>query len=174
MDGQENVAEQAHEKHSYENTDWIHVHDWAVSKFTNHETGEDFWSIKLPKETYLEVDGEKRDVGHYRFTTGVEPALTYGEAGSPKAMRGIHYPDGWTVDLRLVQNVAKEGHPPIFEEVDRIEKVTPKQLAEALKERDQEWRLSNRKTQEEQMPGKDSADQAKGMQVAKRTSEPSL
>lgn len=173
MDVQENVAEQAQEKHGYENADWIHVHDWAVSKFTNHETGEDFWSIKLPKETYLEVDGEKRDVGHYRFTTNVEPALTYGEAGSPKAMRGIHYPDGWTVDLRLVQNVAKEGHPPIFEEVDRIEKVTPKQLAEALKERDQEWKLSNRKAQEEQVP--DKGEQAQDRpQVAKRSHEPAL
>ena len=165
MDGREQmqVQEQAegHEKRSYENAPWINVHDWMVTKRINHETETPFWDIKIPSGTFLEVDGQKKDIGHYRFTTNYEPALTHGEAGDPKAMRGIHFPEGWEIRLDLIKNVAVEGHEPIFEVVDRIEGVTPKALSESLEERDTQWRATHRKPAHEQETGKDAQDQAR-------------
>lgn len=158
MQGQEQAEGKA--KRSYENAPWIHVHDWMVTERTNRETGEKFWDVKIPSGTFLEVAGERKDIGHYRFTTQYEPALTHGEAGNPKAMRGIHFPEGWEIRLDLIQNVAVEEHEPIFEVTDRIEGVTPKALSAALEERDTQWRATHRKPVQQQEVGKDEQSQA--------------
>ena len=174
--GQEQIEDKA--KRSYENAPWIHAHDWMVTERTNHETGERFWDVKIPSGTFIEVNGERKDIGHYRFTTQYEPALTYGEAGDPKAMRGIHFPEDWEIRLDLVQNVAVEGHEPIYDVVDRIEGVTPKALSAALEDRDTQWRATHRKPTQQQEASKDEQSQDKpgrGMtRKPPRQAEPAL
>ena len=166
---QEQSSVQQEEKWSYEGSPWIsNVFDWMVQKHENSETGKPFWSIKLPSNTFIEHGGQRLDVSHYRFTTNVEPALTHGEAGSPKAVRGIHFPLGWEITLQRIENVAKDGHGPIFEETGRVEGVTPKELAEGLAERASEWRLSHRKANEERDLTQETAEKVE------RQYEPSL
>ncbi len=174
MDTQEQVQGQEQEKRSYENSPWIHVHDWSVSEHANSETGEKFWSVKLPTGTTIQHENQTLDVSHYRFTTNYEPALTHGEAGTPKAMRGIHFPEGWEITLQRIENVAKEGHEPIFDVTDRIEKVTPKELADGLDARDAQWRAAHRKPSHEQEAGKDAQEQAKPGRAMYRSAEPAL
>lgn len=110
---------------TYENKDYIHVHDFQVREYQNSQTGQSFWDVKLMKGTFIEHEGQRLDVGHYHFRTNQEPLVIHGEPGTPQCMRSIHYPDGWDLTLTQVKNVAIEGHDPIFEVTDRIEGVTP-------------------------------------------------
>lgn len=182
MDVQEKTMEQGQRNHSYENAIWCNVYDWQVTPRENHETGRPFWDVKLASGTTIEHDGRKLDVGRYHFTTNLEPKVTFGEPGDPKAMRGIIFPQDWDITLTKVENIAKEGHSPVFEVTDRIEGVRPKELADGIAERNAAWRSAHRKAHEEQMPGRDEKAQATGLsaerpadsKAAKREYEPSL
>ena len=169
MDVQEQASEQTHRKHNYEQTTWANVYDWQVTPRENHETGRTFYDIKLAKDTYVECGGVKQNVGHYHFTTNLEPKITFGEPGDPKAMRGIPFPQDWDgVTLQRVENVSKEGQP-IFEVTDRIDGVSPKALAEGIAERNAAWRSAHKEAQKELVPGHDVQDS-----VSKRYQDPSL
>ena len=170
MDIQEQVNEQGQKKHNYEVTIWANVFDWQVSPRENHETGHTFYDIKLASNTFLEMpDGQKKDVGHYHFTTNIMPKMTFGEPGSPRAMRGIPFPQDWDgVTLLRVENVAKEGQP-IFEVTDRIEGVSPKALSEAIAERNAAWRSAHREERKELTSGRGDQEP-----VSKRLQDPSL
>lgn len=147
---QEQGQAQEQQQLTYENKDYIHVHDFQVREFVNSRTGQPFWDVKLMKGTSIEHEGQRLDVGHYHFRTNQEPLVIHGEPGTPQCMRSIHYPDGWDLTLFQVQNVAVEGHDPIFEVTDRIEGVTPKQIAEGVAERDSAFRDQRRKAQEQE------------------------
>lgn len=172
MDIQEQVNEQGQMKRDYENALWVNVYEWQVTPRENHETGRPFWDIKLAAGTTVEHEGQKLDVGRYHFTTNLEPALTFGSPGDPKTMRGIPFPQDWDgVTLQRVENVAKEGHEPIFEVTHRIEGVSPQALADGIAERNAAWRSAHKKTHEEQTPDKEAQDRP---QAVKRSQEPAL
>ena len=132
---EESIQEQGRErqKRSYENSPWINVHDWQVTKHTNSKTNEDFWDVKLAKGTFIEVAGERVDASGYHFHTNYEPSASFGK-------RGIHFPDGWEITLRRFENTAPAGEPPAFVETGRIEGVTAQQIADGLKDRSDRWR----------------------------------
>ena len=131
-------------KRSYENSPWINVHDWQVTKHTNGKTNEDFWDVKLAKGTFIEVEGERVDVSGYHFHTNYEPSVSFGEPGTPRCKRGIHFPEGWDITLKRFENTAPAGELPVFVETGRIENVTPQQIADGLKDRRDQWRASSR------------------------------
>lgn len=137
---------QGQQKGSYENSPWINVHDWQVTKHTNSKTNEDFWDIKLAKDTFIEVDSERIDVSGYHFHTNYEPSVSFGEPGTPRCKRGIHFPEGWDITLQRFENTAPAGEPPVFVEADRIENVTPQQIADGLRDRRERWRASREMT----------------------------
>ena len=176
MDEREQGQEQGQEKRSYENSPWINVYDWQVEERTNHETGDKWWDVKLASGTFIEVNGQKIDVSKYHFTTNVEPAMTHGEPGTPKATRGIHFPEDWEITLRRFENTAPEGQTPVFVETGRIEGVTPKQLADGVSERTAAWRSAHRKANREQAPGKETQEGKHQQEQVKpkRSMEPSL
>lgn len=177
MDGREQMQEQMQEqgKHTYENKDWIDVWDFQVSEHERQDGQGSWWDVKLASNTFIEHNGERLDVSKYHFSSNVEPSLTYGESGQPGAMRGIHFPDGWTLDLRRFSNTAPEGQPPVFTETGRIEGVTPKQIADGVRERNKEWKLSHRKAHPEQSPDKNQDRAQKAVEDRqKRAMEPSL
>lgn len=87
-----NQSNWGQQKRSYENSPWINVHDWQVTKHTNSKTNEDFWDIKLAKGTFIEVEGERVDVSGYHFHTNYEPSVSFGDPGTPRCKRGIHFP----------------------------------------------------------------------------------
>ena len=124
---------QERQKRSYANSPWINVYDWQVTRHTNSKTNEDFWDVKLAKDTFIEVEGERVDVSGYHFHTGYEPSTSFGK-------RGIHFPDGWEITLRRFENTAPAGEPPAFVETGRIEGVTAQQIADGLKDRSVRWR----------------------------------
>lgn len=142
--------------------------------YTNRETGEPFWSMRLPDQTTIQHDGQAIDVSRYRFTTRYEPKLLHGEAGSLKAIRGIHFPTDWEITLRRFENIAAEGHEPVFKETGRIEGVTPKELAEGLEERSAAWRQAHRREGQEHAVGKDAQEQTHPAHERQRSTEPSL
>ena len=123
------------QKRSYENSPWIIVHDWQVTKHTNSKTNEDFWDVKLAKGTFIDVEGKRVDVSGYHFHTNYEPSVSFGEPGTPRCKRGIHFPEDWNITLQRFENTAPAGVPPVFVEASRIENVTPRQIAEGLKDR---------------------------------------
>lgn len=175
MDEQGRMQDQNQDKHTYENKDWIDVWDFQVTEHERQDGQGSWWDVKLASNTFIEHNGEKLDVSKYHFTTGVKPSLVHGEEGQPGAMRGIHFPDGWTLDLKCFVNTAPEGQPPVFVESDRIEGVTPKQIADGVRERNQEWRLSHQKAHPEQSLGKEANHAEKTAEASqKRSSEPSL
>lgn len=126
---------QAQGTRNYEGSPWIHLAEWMIQEHTNRETGEPFWSVRLPNQTTIQHDGQAIDVSRYRFTTRYEPKLLHGEVGFLKAVRGIHYPVDWQITLQRFENVAEEGREPVFKETGRTEGATPKELAEGLDER---------------------------------------
>ena len=168
--GQAQAQTQEPSQRTYENDDFIHVHDFQVSEKTNSETGERFYDVKLMKGTTIEIDGQQVDVSHYHFTTAYEPAVLHGEPGSPQCMRSIHFPDGWDLTLKRFENAAQEGQPPAFKEAHRIEGVTPKQIADGTEARDNAWRESHKKVQEIGSGAPDKAQSA----IKKAHEEPSL
>lgn len=127
-------------KRTYENKDYIHLHDFQVTERTNSETGQPFWTCKLAKGTFIEHEGQRMDVSGYLFSTNQEPLVIHGEPGEPKCMRSVHFPDGWSLDLRRYENTAEKGQPPVFKEANRIEGVSPKQIADGVRERNETWR----------------------------------
>ena len=130
---------------------WIdNIYDWQVSEHVNYETGEKFWSIKLPSETFIDVAGEKVDVSKHQFTVDWEPAVSRGEPGTPKCMRGVHLPLDWNVTLKKWENITPNASTPNFKEVSRVEGVSPKQLNDGLAERTAAWRQTHRKQSQEQ------------------------
>lgn len=156
---EEHDQEQVRERRSYENSPWINVYDWQVTEHANGETGKKFWGVKLASNTLIEVDGQKTDVGHYHFTTNVEPAVTYGEPGTPRCSRGIHFPEDWDITLRRFESTAPEGQTPLFKEVGRVEDATPQQLSDGISERAEAWRSANRKASREQAPDRAAQEQ---------------
>lgn len=175
MDEQEQAQEQSQKKHTYENKDWIDVWDFQVTEHERQDGQGSWWDVKLANGTFIEHNGEKLDVSRFHFTTNVEPSFVHGEAGQPGAMRGIHFPDGWTLDLRRFVNSAPEGQTPVFAENGRIEGVTPKQIADGVRERNQEWKLSNQKAHSERSPEKEEKHVEKATELQqKRNPEPSL
>ena len=100
---------QAQGTRNYEGSPWIHLAEWMIQEHTNRETGEPFWSVRLPDQTTIQHDGQAIDVSRYRFTTRYEPKLLHGEAGSLKAIRGIHFPTDWEITLRRFENTAAEA-----------------------------------------------------------------
>ena len=100
---------QAQGTRNYEGSPWIHLAEWMIQEHTNRETGEPFWSVRLPDQTTIQHDGQAIDVSRYRFTTRYEPKLLHGEAGSLKAIRGIHFPTDWEITLRRFENIAAEA-----------------------------------------------------------------
>ncbi len=161
-------------KHDYTNSPWIHVPDWTVSSHVNSETGEPFYSVRIPKNTTIQHDGQIIDVSHYRFTTNIEPALTYGEVGSPKAVRGIHFPSDWSITLERFENMAKPDHEPVFEKTGCIEGVSPKELADGLAERAASWKQSHKRTRDEQSLDGDSRSVTSDYQKMRRSQDLSL
>lgn len=109
MEFEQPTQEQARGTCSYEGSPWIHLSEWMMQEHRNHETGESFWSVRLPDNTYIQHDGQTIDVSRYRFTTRYEPKLLHGEAGSLKAIRGIHFPTDWEITLRRFENIAAEA-----------------------------------------------------------------
>jgi len=167
------------DRHSYENSPWIDVWDFQVTEHVRQDTGDKWWDVKLADGTFIEHNGERLDVSRYHFSTNVEPSLTYGESGQPGAMRGIRFPEQWSLDLRRFENRAPQGaDSPAFVETGRIEGVTPKQVADGVRERNQEWKLSHRKARPEQEPGREAAERKQpdmGMTATKpRSTEPAL
>mgnify|MGYP004469386055 CR=1 FL=1 len=148
------------QKLSYENSPWINVHDWQVTKHTNSKTKEDFWDVKLAKGTFIEVEGERVDVSGYHFHTGYEPSVSFGEPGTPRCKRGIHFPEGWDITLQRFENTAPAGVPPAFVEGNRIENVTPGQIADGLKDRRDQWRASREMANPEPARGDDREGEA--------------
>lgn len=140
----------------------------------NHETGESFWSVRFPGNTYIKHDGQTIDVSRYRFTTRYEPKLLHSEPGSLKAVRGIHYPIDWQITLQRFENVAEEGREPVFKETGRIEGVTPKELAEGLEKRSAAWRIAHRKDSQEHAVAKGTPEQDRPAHERQRAVEPSL
>ena len=130
------------QRRSYENSPWINVHDWQVTKHTNSKTSEDFWDVKLAKGTFIDVGGERVDVSGYHFHTNYEPSVSFGEPGTPRCKRGIRFPEDWSITLQRFENTASAGEPPVFVETSRIENVTPRQIADGLKDRRDRWRAS--------------------------------
>lgn len=105
--------------------------------------------MKLPTNTFIEVDGgQKIDVSKHQFTVDWEPAVSRGEPGTPKCMRGVHLPNTWEITLRKWENITPNATVPNFKEVSRIEGVSPKQLNDGLAERSAAWRKTHRKEQE--------------------------
>ena len=154
---------------------WVNVYDWQVEEHTNQETGDKWWDVKLASGTFIEVDGEKIDASKHHFSVNWAPAVTYGEPGTPRCTRGVHLPNDWEVTLKRFENIAKEGHAPVFEEVGRIEKVTPQQLAEGVDERNSQWRAAHRKPRDQEQ-GHDAQEQkqpGRGM-YRPRSAEPAL
>ena len=134
---------------------WVdNVYDWMVDEHTNHDTGEKFWSVKLPTNTFIEVDGQKIDVSKHQFTVDWEPAVSRGEPGTPKCMRGVHLPIDWELRLSKWENVTPNAMNPTFVEVSRVEGVSPKQLNDGLAERAAAWRQAHRKRDHEQEQAK--------------------
>lgn len=127
-------------KRSYENSPWINIHDWQVTEHTNSKTNEKFWDIKLAKNTFIEVDGKRIDVSGYHFHTNYEPSVSFGEPGTPRCKRGIHFPEGWNITLQRFENTAPAGELPIFVEAGRIENVTPQQIVDGLADRRAQWK----------------------------------
>ena len=171
---QEQMQAQGQEKHTYENKDWIDVWDFQVTEHERQDGQGSWYDVKLASGTFIEHNGERLDVSRYHFATNVAPSFTHGESGQPGAMRGIHFPDGWTVDLKRFANTAPENQPPVFAEVGRIEGVTPKQIADGVRERNQEWKLSHQKAHPEQEPAKDAQEQARPGRAMYRSAEPAL
>ena len=165
---------QAQGTRNYEGSPWIHLAEWMIQEHTNRETGEPFWSVRLPDQTTIQHDGQAIDVSRYRFTTRYEPKLLHGEAGSLKAIRGIHFPTDWEITLRRFENIAAEGHEPVFKETGRIEGVTPKELAEGLEERSAAWKQAHRREGQEHAAGKDALEQTHPAHERQRSVEPSL
>ena len=157
---------------------WVdNVYDWMVDEHVNHETGEKFWSVKLPTNTFIEVDGQKVDVSKHQFTVDWEPAVSRGEPGTPKCMRGVHLPVDWDLTLRKWENLTPNAQSPTFKEVGRIEGVTPKQLNDGLAERAAAWRQAHRKPAQEQEQGKETQEQSraeKAIEAKRRSMEPAL
>ena len=138
--------DQGQQKRSYENSPWINVHDWQVTKRTNGKTNDDFWNVKLAKGTFIDVEGGRVDVSGYHFHTNYEPSVSFGDPGTPRCKRGIHFPEGWDIALQRFENTAPAGEPPVFVEAGRIENVTPQQIADGLRDRRERWRASSRET----------------------------
>ena len=107
------------QKRSYENSPWINVHDWQVTKHTNGKTNEDFWDVKLAKGTFIDVEGKRVDVSGYHFHANYEPSVSFGEPGTPRCKRGIRFPEDWNITLQRFENTASAGEPPVFVEVER-------------------------------------------------------
>ena len=133
---------QSQQKRSYEGMPWINVFDWQVTEHTNSKTNENFWDVKLAKNTFIEVEGKRVDVSGYHFHTNYEPAISFGEPGMPGCKRGIHFPEGWEITLQRFENTAPAGEPPVFVESGRIENVTPQQIVDGLRERREQWRAN--------------------------------
>ena len=134
------------QKRRYENSPWIIVHDWQVTKHTNSKTNEDFWDVKLAKGTFIDVEGKRVDVSGYHFHTNSEPSVSFGEPGTPRCKRGIHFPEDWNITLQRFENTAPAGEPPVFVEASRIENVTPQQIAGGLRDRRERWRAGREMT----------------------------
>lgn len=167
--------EQAQGTRSYEGSPWIHLPEWMIQEHKNRETGEPFWSVRLPDSTTIQHDGQAIDVSRYRFTTRYEPKLLHGEPGSLKAIRGIHYSVDWQITLQRFENVAEEGREPVFKETGRIEGVTPAELADGLDERNAAWRSAHRKeSQEHAVEGESAHEQSRRSPAKQRSVEPSL
>lgn len=174
MEFEQPTQEQTQGNRSYEESPWIHLSEWMMQEHRNHETGESFWSVRLPDNTYIQHDGQTIDVSRYRFTTRYEPKLLHGEVGFLKAVRGIHYPVDWEITLQRFENIAEEGREPVFKETGRIEGVTPKELAEGLEERSAAWRQAHRREGQEHAVGKDAQEQTHPAHERQRSTEPSL
>lgn len=163
---------------------WVNVYDWQCEEHTNQETGDKWWDIKLASDTFIEVDGQKVDVSKHHFSVNWEPAVTHGEPGTPRCTRGVHLPNDWDITLKRFENVAVEGHPPIFEVASKVEKVTPQQLAEGVAERNSQWRAAHRKPSQEQdqeqakpergMYAKEDQEQKQPGRAMYRSAEPAL
>lgn len=82
----------------------------------------------------------------YHFHTNYEPSVSFGEPGTPRRKRGIHFPEGWDITLQRFENTAPAGVPPAFVEVNRIENVTPQQIADGLRDRRERWRAGREMT----------------------------
>lgn len=166
MEEPTNIADQAqtqdYEKRSYENSPWINVYDWQVTQFENHQTGEPFWDIKLASNTFIEKDGERIDVSSHHMTVNREPAITHGEPGTPRCMRGIHLPNDWDITLKRFENIAQDGQDPNFVEVSRVEGVTPKELADGIHERAKAWRSAHPRDEQHQTAKRDNQEQTQG------------
>ena len=165
---------QAQGTRNYERSPWIHLAEWMIQEHTNRETGEPFWSVRLPNQTTIQHDGQAIDVSRYRFTTRYEPKLLHGEAGSLKAIRGIHYPVDWQITLQRFEYIAEEEREPVFKETGRIEGVTPKELAEGLDERNAAWRTAHRRDSQEHAVAKGTPEQDHPTHERQRAVEPSL
>lgn len=100
-------------------------------------------SPRAPSST---VDGERVDMSGYHFHTNYEPSVSFGEPGTPRCKRGIHFPEGWDITLQRFENTAPVGEPPVFVEADRIENVTPQQIADGLRDHRERWRASREMT----------------------------
>lgn len=179
MDEQAQV-QGAQEHHEHDESQWMwidNIYDWQVDEHTNGETGEKFWDVKLASGTFIEVDGQKVDVSKHHFTVDWEPAVSRGEPGTPKCMRGVHLPVDWNLTLRQFENVTPNAMNPTFVEVSRVEGVTPKQLNDGLAERAAAWRQAHRKPAHEQEQGKEAQEQSraeKAIEAKKRSMEPAL
>lgn len=157
MDEQMQAQEQAQDAQGRDESQWMwvdNVYDWMVDEHVNHETGEKFWSVKLPTNTFIEVDGAKVDVSKHQFTVDWEPAVSRGEPGTPKCMRGIHLPVDWELTLKKWENITPNAQAPTFKAVSVIENVSPKQLNDGLAERSAAWRQTHRKQDHEQEQAK--------------------
>ena len=165
---------QEQEPRSYENSPWINVYDWQVTEHTNRETGDSFWSVKLASDTFIEHDGQRVDVGRHVFTTNYEPSVTHGEPGTPRCTRGIHFPQDWDITLKRFENVAGKDETPVFKEVNRVEGVTPEELAEGVHERNAAWRSAHRKESQEQTVERNAHEQSRPDHAKQHSMEPSL
>lgn len=152
--------QQGQEKRSYENSPWINVYDFQVTEHERQDGEGSWWDIKLASGTYVEIGGEKVDVSRYHFTTNVEPAVTHGEIGAPGTTRGIHFPEGWEINLVRFANTAPEGQAPVFVETGRIQGISPQQLADGIAERNAQWRSAHRKPKQEQDHDQNRAEKA--------------
>ena len=113
----------------------------------------------------------------HQFTVDWEPAVSRGEPGTPKCMRGVHLPVDWDLTLRKWENLTPNAQSPTFKEVGRIEGVTPKQLNDGLAERAAAWRQAHRKPAQEQEQGKETQEQSraeKAIEAKRRSMEPAL
>ena len=160
---------------------WINLWDWQIEEHgPNLEAGEKWWDCKLASNTFIDVNGQKVDVSKHHFSVNWEPAVTHGEPGTPRCTRGVHLPSTWELTLKRFENTAGEGQPPQFVEVSRVEKVTPQQLADAVAERNSQWRATHRKPTHEQSPeqAKEQSQEQKqpgrGMYYKQRSAEPAL